>query len=118
MLGALQRVAGFYRTRKPEIAAQVLESRKKASTVIAASAGSLDPRLVGRRVELRISQREVIAVAFDTGELACRHVRSFARHRTITALEHARALRELRGVPPEPEVDQRPLDVYDALIPA
>ena len=46
MLGALQRVAGFYRTRKPEIAAQVLESRKKASTVIAASAGSLDPRLV------------------------------------------------------------------------
>jgi uncharacterized protein YyaL (SSP411 family) len=46
MLGALQRVAGFYRTRKPEIANQVLESRKKASSVIAASAGSLDPRLV------------------------------------------------------------------------
>ena len=46
MLGALERVAGFYRTRKPEIAAQVLESRKKASTMIAASAGSLDPGLV------------------------------------------------------------------------
>jgi uncharacterized protein len=46
MLGALQRVAGFYRTRKPEILAQVLESRKKASTMLAASAGSLDPRLV------------------------------------------------------------------------
>jgi uncharacterized protein YyaL (SSP411 family) len=46
MLSALQRVAGFYRTRKPEIAAQVLESRKKASTMVAASAGSLDPRLV------------------------------------------------------------------------
>jgi uncharacterized protein YyaL (SSP411 family) len=46
MLGALQRVAGFYRTRKPEIVAQVLESRKKASTMVAASAGSLDPRLV------------------------------------------------------------------------
>ncbi len=58
---------------------------------------SLDPRLVGRRVELRISQREVLAVALETGELACRHARSFARHRTITALEHARALRELRG---------------------
>ena len=79
---------------------------------------SLDPRLVGRRVELRISQRELLAVAFDTGELACRHRRSFARHRTITALEHARALRELRGAPPEPEVEQRPLQIYDALIPA
>ena len=79
---------------------------------------SLDPCLVGRRVELRVSQREVLAVCLDTGELACRHRRSFARHRTITALEHARALRELRGAPPEPEVEQRPLDVYDALIPA
>jgi len=79
---------------------------------------SLDPRLVGRRVELRVSQREVIAVALDTGELACRHVRSFARQGTITALEHARALRELRGAPPEPEVEQRPLARYDALIPA
>jgi transposase len=79
---------------------------------------SLDPRLVGRRVELRISQREILAVCLGTGELACRHLRSFARHRTITALEHARALRELRGGPSEPEVEQRPLQVYDALIPA
>jgi transposase len=79
---------------------------------------SLDPRLVGRRLELRVSQREIVAAALDSGELACRHPRSFARHRTITALEHARALRELRGAPPEPEVEQRPLHVYDALIPA
>ena len=79
---------------------------------------SLDPRLVGRRVELRISQREVLAVCLDSGELAARHVRSFARHRTITALEHARALRELRGGPAEPEVEQRPLARYDQLIPA
>jgi transposase len=79
---------------------------------------SLDPRLVGRRVELRISQREVLAVALETGELAGRHKRSFARHRTITALEHARALRELRGAPAEPEVEQRPLARYDQLIPA
>jgi transposase len=79
---------------------------------------SLDPRLVGRRVELRVSQREVLAVVLETGELACRHRRSFARHRTITALEHARALRELRGGPPEPEVEQRSLQVDDALIPA
>jgi transposase len=79
---------------------------------------SLDPSLVGRRVELRVSQREVLAVALDTGELACRHRRSFARHRTITALEHARTLRELRGAPPEPEVETRPLARYDQLIPA
>jgi transposase len=79
---------------------------------------SLDPRLVGRRVELRVSQREVIAVALETGELACRHRRSFAHHRTITALEHARALRELRGAPAEPEVETRPLERYDQLIPA
>src|SRR5437867_6692247 len=49
---------------------------------------SLEPRLVGRRVELRVSQREIVAVCLETGELACRHARSFAGHRTITALEH------------------------------
>jgi Mu transposase-like protein len=53
---------------------------------------SLDPRLVGRCVEVRVSQRQVLVVALDTGELAARHERCFARHRTITALEHARAL--------------------------
>lgn len=79
---------------------------------------SLDPRLVGSRVEVKVSQREVLAVALNTGEIACRHVRSFARHRTITALEHARVLRELRGDPAEPEVETRPLACYDQLIPA
>src|SRR4051794_13193662 len=78
---------------------------------------SLDPRLVGRRVEARVSDREVLAVALDSGEVACRHPRSFARHRTITALEHARTLRdqraERRG---EPIVEVRALDRYDALI--
>jgi Mu transposase, C-terminal domain len=69
---------------------------------------SLDPRLVGRRVELRVSQQEILAVALATGELACRHVRSFARHRTLTALEHARALTRPRGAPAEPEVETRP----------
>ena len=78
---------------------------------------SLDPNLVGRRVEVRASQREVTAVALDTGELACRHERSFAKNRTITALEHARALRERRGEPePDVVVEQRPLAVYDRLI--
>ena len=62
---------------------------------------SLDPRLVGQRVEVRVDQREITAIALDTGELACRHARVFARHRTITALEHARAQRDGRRAPAE-----------------
>jgi transposase len=78
---------------------------------------SLDPRLVGRRVEVRASQREISAVCLDTGELAARHERSFAKNRTICALEHARALRERRREPePEALIEERPLAVYDALI--
>jgi hypothetical protein len=78
---------------------------------------SLDPELVGRRVEVRVSQREVIAVALDTGELACRHERRFAKHRTVTTLEHARKLRARHGQPrDELLVEQRPLSVYDELI--
>jgi hypothetical protein len=76
---------------------------------------SLDPALVGRRVEIRVGQREITAIVLDTGEIACRHQRSFATHRTVTALEHARALRAGRR-PAEPAVEVRPLDVYDALI--
>ena len=79
---------------------------------------SLDPDLVGRRVEVRVSAAEVSAVALDTGELAARHPRSFAAGRTFTALEHARTLRARRGAPAEPEVEIRPLDRYDALISA
>jgi transposase len=75
---------------------------------------SLDPGLVGQRVEVRVSQREVVAVALETGELACRHQRSFAKHRTITDLAHARTLRAGRDV--EPVVEIRPLARYDALI--
>ena len=57
------------------------------------------PNLVGRRVEVRVSQREVIAVALDTGELACPARAVFAKNRTLTALEHARTLRERHGGP-------------------
>ena len=39
---------------------------------------SLDPDFVGRRVEIRASNSEVLAIVLDTGELACRHPRSFA----------------------------------------
>lgn len=79
---------------------------------------SLDPTLVGRRVDVRVSQREVTAVCLDTRELACTHRRSFAKHRTITALEHTRALSNRREATAlELDVELRPLARYDALIP-
>jgi len=82
---------------------------------------SLDPRLVGRRVEVRVSQREVIAVALDTGELAARHARVVAGGLCLTDPAHQRALDELRGERRqrrrEVDVERRPLARYDALIP-
>ena len=80
---------------------------------------SLDPTLVGRRVEVRVTDGEVLAIVLDSGEIACQHPRSFAKHRTITALQHARALRAARGHDDdvgEPAVEIRPLARYDALI--
>jgi hypothetical protein len=83
---------------------------------------SLDPRLVGRRVEVRASQSEVTAVALDTGQLACRHRRAFAGGLAFTDPAHQAALDELRGERKrrrkEPEVEVRPLARYDQLIPA
>jgi hypothetical protein len=80
---------------------------------------SLDPRFAGRRVEIRAGQRELVALCLDTGELVARHRRRFAKHLTIAAPEHERALRELRvGERGEVEVEVRPLARYDALIPA
>ncbi len=77
--------------------------------------------MAGRRVEIRVSQREVRAVALDSGALACRHRRSFARHLAFTDPAHQRELERLRGERKrrrEPEVEIRPLARYDRLIPA
>jgi transposase len=80
---------------------------------------SLDPRLAGRRVEVRVSQRELVAVALDTGELAARHRRCFAGGITFTDPAHQAALDRLRGQRRrEPEVELRLLACYDRLIPA
>jgi hypothetical protein len=83
---------------------------------------SLDPRLAGRRVEVRVSQRELVAVTLDTGELACRHRRRFAKHLTFTDPAHQAELDRQRGERRrgrrEPEVELRPLHRYDRLIPA
>jgi transposase len=82
---------------------------------------SLDPRLAGRRVEVRASQTEITAVCLDSGVLACRHRRRFARHLTFTDPVHQRQLDRLRTERrdgPNVEVELRPLARYDALIPA
>jgi transposase len=82
---------------------------------------SLDPRLSGRRVEVRVSQTQLTAVALDTGELACRHRRRFARQLTFTDPAHQAELDRLRGErrrPREVDVELRPLARYDQLIPA
>lgn len=80
---------------------------------------SVDPAFAGRRVEVRVSQREITATVLDTGELAARHARVFAGHQTIVdpahqdRLEVQRARRRQRH---EVVVEQRPLSVYDQLI--
>jgi hypothetical protein len=82
---------------------------------------SLDPRLVGRHVEVRVSQREVIAVALDTGELAARHARVFAGGLCFTDPDHQATLDRLRGerrARRDVDVELRPLARYDQLIPA
>jgi transposase len=83
---------------------------------------SLDPCLVGRRVEVRVSQREITAVALDTGELACRHRRVFAAGQEIADPAHQAALERLRharyaGKPSAGEdVQVRDLSEFDRLV--
>ncbi len=82
---------------------------------------SLDPRLAGRRVEVRIGQGQISAVALDSGELVACHRRSFAKGLTFTDPAHQASLDHLRGDRRrglEVEVELRPLARYDALIPA
>jgi transposase len=83
---------------------------------------SIDPRFVGRRVEVRVSQTEVRAVVLDTGELAARHRRVFAGGLTLTDPAHQTELdrrrEQRRRLRHQIEVEIRPLSRYDALIPA
>lgn len=83
---------------------------------------SLDPRLLGRRVEITATQGEISALALDTGAPACRHRRVFAGGLTFTDPVHQAALDELRGerkrARSQPEVEIRALARYDELIPA
>jgi hypothetical protein len=62
-------------------------------------------------VEVRVDQRQVLA----DDEIACRHTRVFAKHRTVTALGHARALKSARADAAESVVEIRPVARYGAL---
>jgi transposase len=81
---------------------------------------SIDPRAVGRRVEVKVGQRSVSAYCLDSGEVVAGHERCFAKRRTITHPDHQALLDALRGRrrPVEVKVDRRPLAHYDALIPS
>jgi hypothetical protein len=79
---------------------------------------SVHPDAVGLIVEVRVTQHDVTCVTKD-GRVVAHHTRSFAPHRTITAAEHSRAIRELRegtARRPEPLVEIRDLGSYDRLL--
>jgi transposase len=83
---------------------------------------SVHPAVIGRRVEV-IAGLDRVRV-LSGGQTVADHERAWARHQVITDAEHkaaAAALRRqrvgvLRPVGPEPEVEQRSLDVYDAML--
>jgi transposase len=84
---------------------------------------SVHPAVIGRRIEV-IAGLDRVRV-LSGGRAVADHERSWAWHQTITDPEHlaaARAMRHeragvLRAAPePEPDVEERSLDVYDALL--
>ena len=80
---------------------------------------SVDPRHVGRRVDVQVTLSEVI-VTCESVEVA-RHRRCLAKHQSILAPDHARVLRQIRAETVEPapveiHVEERDLGVYDQLI--
>jgi transposase len=77
---------------------------------------SVNPRVVGRRVEVRVGLEEVTATC-DGVEVA-RHRRMLAKHQTVIAADHLRALRAMRAEAAvasafEAAVEERDLAVYD-----
>jgi hypothetical protein len=81
---------------------------------------SVNPRFVGRRVDVRVTLDEVIATC-DGTEVA-RHRRFMGHHQTLLAAEHVRVMRTLRAEarlaaapPAETFVEERDLTVYDRI---
>lgn len=81
---------------------------------------SVNPRFIGRRVEVRVTLDEVI-VTCESSEVA-RHRRFLGKHQTLIAPEHMRILRAMRAeaaLAEAPTVDtlveERDLSVYDRI---
>jgi len=79
---------------------------------------SVNPRFVGRRVEVKVTLDEVIVTCEGT-EVA-RHRRCLAKHQSLLAPEHARILRAMRAEARAAEelaaeVEVRDLAVYDRI---
>ena len=81
---------------------------------------SVNPRFVGRRVDVQVTLEEVIVVC-DGVEVA-RHRRFLGTRQTFLAVDHARTLRAMRaeaaastGTADELDVEQRDLSVYDRI---
>jgi transposase len=77
---------------------------------------SINPRFVGRRIEVRVTLDEVIATC-DGTEVA-RHKRCLAKHQTLLHADHARVLRTMRleqqvAAAFADAVDERDLADYD-----
>jgi transposase len=82
---------------------------------------SVNPRFVGRRVDVRVSLDEVVVTCEGT-EVA-RHHRCLGRHQTLLAPEHGRVLRAMRAetqLAAAPKLDtaveERDLSVYDRIV--
>jgi transposase len=79
---------------------------------------SVNPRFVGRRIDVRVTLDEVV-VTCDRTEVA-RHPRCLAKHQTLLAVEHARVLRAIRAEAAiasrfDDTVEERDLTVYDRI---
>jgi transposase len=77
---------------------------------------SVNPRYVGRRVEVRVTLEEVIATC--EGAEVARHRRCLAKHRSLLLPEHSRVLRAMRAEAVVSEafnaaVEERDLTDYD-----
>jgi transposase len=79
---------------------------------------SVNPRFVGRRVDVTVSLDEIVVMCEGT-EVA-RHRRCLAKHQNILSPDHARILRQIRSEaaevrPVDVSVEERDLAVYDQL---
>lgn len=83
---------------------------------------SVNPRFVGRRVEVRVDLDTVVVTCDNT--IVAEHRRCLAKHQVILHPDHARTLRQMRAeatvtqafAAAVDEVEQRDLAVYDRVV--